>query len=191
MSLSNHSKNMSKIYGSLKLYNENANTWVHLRTSDVGDIKYSINTDDHHNWLICDGRSLSRSNYPELFALIGTTYGNNDGSTFKIPDARGRVLGGIGSGAGLTARSAGTLLGSETHTLSVGQLPSHTHTYTIQDGAQNISAAGGGALTAADEVTATATSGSTGSGQSFNIMQPTAFLGNIFIYAKSEVTLSY
>lgn len=191
MSLDNHSKNISKIYGSLKLYNENANGWVHLRTSDVGDIKYSINGSDHHNWLICDGRSLSRTDYAELFALIGTTYGNNDGSTFKIPDARGRVLGGVGSGSGLTSRSAGTLLGSETHTLTVGQLPSHTHSYTIQDGTQTISALSGGGLTAADEVTTTATSGSTGSGQSFNIMQPTAFLGNIFIYAKSEVKLTY
>lgn len=190
MSLSNHSKSMSKIYGSLKLYNENANTWVHLRTSDVGDIKYSINTDDHHNWLICDGRSLSRTEYAELFALIGTTYGNNDGSTFKIPDARGRVLGGIGSGSGLTARSAGTLLGSETHTLTVGQLPGHTHSYTIQNGIQTITqyaAVSDGSVTAAEEVTTSATSGSTGSGQSFNIMQPTAFLGNIFIYAKSEL----
>ena len=44
------------------------------------------------NWLICDGRAVSRSDYSELFAVIGTTYGSGDGSTtFNLPNLKGRV----------------------------------------------------------------------------------------------------
>ena len=41
-------------------------------------------------WLFCDGREISRADYPELFEAIGTTYGEGDGTTtFNIPDRRG------------------------------------------------------------------------------------------------------
>ena len=44
------------------------------------------------NWLICDGSAVSRSDYSELFAVIGTTYGSGDGSTtFNLPNLKGRV----------------------------------------------------------------------------------------------------
>lgn len=50
-------------------------------------------------WLVCDGSAISRSTYPELYSVIGTTYGAGDGtSTFNLPDFRGRV--GVGTGEG-------------------------------------------------------------------------------------------
>ena len=45
-------------------------------------------------WVLCYGQSLSRSVYAELFAVIGTQYGSSSGTTFKVPDLRGRVVAG-------------------------------------------------------------------------------------------------
>lgn len=96
----------------------------------IGDLKYTTCNSDVNNWLICDGRSLSRTAYSELFSVIGTDFGANDSETFKLPDFRGRVLGGIGSGSGLTSRDLGDSVGAETHTLTTNQIPSHLHTGT-------------------------------------------------------------
>ena len=74
----------------------------------LGDLKWSINNNDHEFWLKCDGRSLSRLRYPTLFELIGITYGNDDSVTFKLPDCRGRVIGCIGNGSGLILNISAT-----------------------------------------------------------------------------------
>lgn len=96
----------------------------------IGEYKWSARADDFSGWLKCDGRSLSREEYPELFEIMGTTFGSNDADTFKLPDLRGRVLGCAGQGVGLTNRALGTVLGAETHTLTSGEMPNHTHTAT-------------------------------------------------------------
>jgi microcystin-dependent protein len=77
-------------------------------------------------WLICNGQSLSTSLYPLLFTAIAYTYGGN-GSTFYVPDMRGRVGIGAGTGTGLTTRNLGDKSGAETHTLTVNEMPSHNH----------------------------------------------------------------
>jgi len=51
-------------------------------------------------WLLCDGRSVLRSDYPNLFAAIGSTYGAVDGLHFSVPDMRGRVPAGVDAGTG-------------------------------------------------------------------------------------------
>jgi microcystin-dependent protein len=79
-------------------------------------------------WLTCDGRELSRSEFIELFTVIGTTYGIGNGlTTFNVPDLRGRDIIGIGQGASMTDRNLGQQGGSETKVLTINQLPSHTH----------------------------------------------------------------
>jgi microcystin-dependent protein len=81
-------------------------------------------------WLACDGSAVSRAMYPDLYALIGTSYGPGDGSTtFALPDFRGRVVLGAGQGTGLTARAIGATGGEENHQLTVAELAAHTHTY--------------------------------------------------------------
>lgn len=53
----------------------------------LGDIKASLQTANHGNWLLCDGQAVSRTTYADLFSLIGTTYGAGDGvTTFNVPD---------------------------------------------------------------------------------------------------------
>ena len=79
-------------------------------------------------WLLCNGQAVSRTTYAELFAAIGTTWGAGNGSTtFNVPDLRGRTPIGAGQGSGLTARTLGGKVGSETHTLNADQIPAHTH----------------------------------------------------------------
>jgi len=79
-------------------------------------------------FLLCDGTSYLRSSYTSLFAVIGTTYGSIDGSTFNVPDFRGRVPIGAGAGVGLSARSLGDKPGEEKHVLLSTELALHSHT---------------------------------------------------------------
>ncbi len=75
-------------------------------------------------WLICDGQAVSRTQYAALFGVIGTTYGNGDGTaTFTLPDLRRRVP--VGAGGARVAGPATSLAsraGSESATTS-----DHTH----------------------------------------------------------------
>jgi len=81
-------------------------------------------------WLLCDGASLLRTTYTELFDVIGTAYGSVDGTHFSLPDMRGRTPVGAGSGSGLTTRAIGDSFGAEDITLITAEIPSHSHTDT-------------------------------------------------------------
>lgn len=80
-------------------------------------------------WLLCNGQAISRATFAALFTLLGTGWGTGDGSTtFNIPDMRGRVPIGSGTGTGLTARALAGILGEELHQLLDTEMSSHTHT---------------------------------------------------------------
>ncbi len=195
---------IKKSYGSVNVYDNIRDKWITLQTHQIGDTKFSAHQYDHNGWLICDGRSLSRTNYAELYDIIGIQFGANNSTTFKLPDMRGRVAGGIGDGVGLTARTMGNAVGSETHTLTVGEMPTHnhgiidpghTHSYTNNTNDQTVSALPG--ETAADQADLSATTGTSttgittvtaGSSLAHNNMQPTLFIGNMFIYGPSTVS---
>lgn len=83
-------------------------------------------------YLLCDGSSYLISNQLALFGVIGTSYGNTGGGTFRVPDYRGRVIMGAGSGPGLTIRSIGNAPGTETVALAAFNHAAHTHTITDQ-----------------------------------------------------------
>jgi microcystin-dependent protein len=82
-------------------------------------------------WLVCDGTSVLRADYPDLFALIGTTYGSADSTHFNLPDLQGRTVLGVGTGTGLSTYALGDTGGEETHTLVSAEMPSHTHSITV------------------------------------------------------------
>ena len=79
------------------------------------------------NWALCNGQILPISEYTALFSILGTTYGGNGRTTFALPDLRGRVPMGSGNGIGLSPRVTGQRYGSENVTLSVAQMPAHSH----------------------------------------------------------------
>jgi len=76
---------------------------------------------------LCEGQILSIQQNTALFSLVGTYYGGNGTSNFGLPDLRGRVGVGQGNGPGLSSYSIGEFTGTENNTMSVNQMPSHTH----------------------------------------------------------------
>lgn len=81
-------------------------------------------------YLLCDGAEVSATDYANLFAQIGTTYGEaSEEGLFKLPDLRGRVPVGAGLGDGLTDRVLGTVDGEENHQLTIGEMPRHEHAW--------------------------------------------------------------
>jgi len=97
----------------------------------IGEIiNFAGSSSPDPKWLMCDGSSLVRADYPDLFAVIGVTYGSVDSSHFNIPDLRGRVGMGSGTGSGLSSRALGSVGGEETHTLVTSETPSHSHSDT-------------------------------------------------------------
>lgn len=129
-------------------------------------------------YLLCDGSAVSRTTYARLFAVIGTTWGAGDGSTtFALPDGRGRAFIGAGTGSGLSARTLGQTLGEEKHTMTLGELFPHAHTFTARGGVQNVDGGAAGATSIYDGAYSTS---SVGSGTPFNVMQP-SFVGNWII----------
>lgn len=80
-------------------------------------------------WLFCQGQVLSQAAYSDLYSVVGAIYnvGGEGAGNFRLPDLRGRVPVGAGTGAGLTARNLGGRAGFETVTLSWNEMPYHNH----------------------------------------------------------------
>lgn len=75
-------------------------------------------------WLSCDGSALSRTDYPDLFNVLGTIWGAGDGSsTFNLPDLRGMAV--VHRGGFMPF---GGRLGEAAHVLSQDEMPGHNHT---------------------------------------------------------------
>lgn len=78
-------------------------------------------------WAGCNGQLLSISQNEALYTLLGTTYGGDGVTTFGVPDLRGRKMLNQGTGPGLQNKVIGQKAGLESTTLTINNLPSHTH----------------------------------------------------------------
>ena len=97
----------------------------------IGQIMLFAGNFAPRGWAFCDGSLLGISQNTALFSILGTTYGGNGTTNFGLPDLRGRVPIGMGSGPGLTPRTQGEIAGEENHTLLAGEMPAHNHTVTV------------------------------------------------------------
>jgi microcystin-dependent protein len=88
----------------------------------IGEIRMFGGTFAPVGWALCEGQLLPIAENDPLFTLIGTTYGGDGQETFALPDLRGRVPLHVGNGF-IQAQNGG----SEQVTLTVQQIPAHSH----------------------------------------------------------------
>ena len=103
----------------------------------LGEIRIFAGNFAPRGWAFCEGQLLSIASNSALFSLLGTTYGGNGTTTFGLPDLRGRVPVGPGTGPGLSLWSLGQKSGTPNVTLTN---PAHQHVLTaakLKDGAAN------------------------------------------------------
>jgi microcystin-dependent protein len=88
----------------------------------LGEIKLVSFPFAPKGWAMCNGQSLPVNQNQALFSLLGTTYGGDGVTTFKLPDLRGRVP--LHAGQGIPIGGVG---GEERHTLTIAEMPQHFH----------------------------------------------------------------
>lgn len=110
----------------------------------VGQIMFVPYNFSPVGWHECDGALLPISEYETLYTLIGTTYGGDGQSTFAVPNAKGKVIIDDGQGPSLSNYQIGQTGGVKSVTLTVNQLPNHSHSIvaTTADGTQNLPTGG-------------------------------------------------
>jgi len=139
----------------------------------TGEIRMWTTSSAPTGWVDCDGSAISRTTFAGLFAVIGTTFGVGDGSTtFNIPDFDGRVPLGAGTGdaSDATAHALADKEGTETHTLSIAEMPAHTHEQDTRTGLVGAGAQPG--ISSVSNRLREGTTQSTGGGGSHNNLQP-------------------
>ena len=92
-------------------------------------------------WALCNGQLLPINQNQALFSLLGTTFGGDGRVNFALPDLRARTPIHVGSGHTLGERG-----GEQAHTLSIAELPTHTHGVNVNDGAGNAATPNGTVL---------------------------------------------
>lgn len=158
----------------------------------AGGMDYWGSTTPNSAFAFPTGQAISRTTYSALFAIMGTTYGTGDGSTtFNLPDKTGRISAmKEASAARLTASyfggnstSLGAVGGSESHTQTTAEMPVHDHEIPDINAVVNVAGGGqpyllqGNANGSSTDANAFFANGgrvtNTGSGNAFNIVQPT------------------
>lgn len=137
-------------------------------------ISYPLTTAPE-GYLICNGELLNIEDYEDLYNVIGTVYGGNGTTTFKLPDMRDRFIFGYNEGV------IGTTGGEATHTLITEEMPSHTHTIKkqVDNNSGTSISVGSGSSSLFYQTTNSVTTNSTGGGQPHNNMPP--YITQIFI----------
>jgi microcystin-dependent protein len=100
----------------------------------VGEIRMFAGNFAPNGWMFCEGQTLPISENDVLFQLIGTTYGGDGEETFNLPNLASRVPIHMGTGPSGITYQIGEMAGTESETLSVQQIPNHTHPLTARQG---------------------------------------------------------
>ncbi len=176
-------------------------TFAAHERATIGDSKFSFTESDHLGWLKCDGRLLSKTEYALLYTVIGDSFGAV-GNQFRLPDARGRVPGAAGqsedNAANPTTYVKGDISGNQLHLLTIPEMPEHNHGITDPGHRHNLPLAASALVGTgpADDWTQSSqnpnnpsdyantgiTINNTGGDEYHNNMQPTIFMGNLFIF---------
>ena len=141
-------------------------------------------------WLLCDGTELLIANEPALFAVLGTAWGGDGITKFRLPNLCGRTPVGSGTGVGPTARTVGQTGGEESVTLTEPEMPSHTHIMQASENSESFTSIGSYMGTDGSQAAApfaASTNGTmasdallpTGEGNPHNNMQPYAVVAII------------
>lgn len=142
--------------------------------SPAGSVMQYAGSSAPTGWLLADGTAVSRTTYAALYAVIGTTYGVGDNSTtFNLPNLKGKVPVGRDS-SDTSFDSLGETGGAKTHTLTIAEMPAHTHTTAVA-GPTNADFGSGRTEVGSNPVT----SSSTGGGGAHNNLQPYIVLNYI------------
>jgi microcystin-dependent protein len=96
----------------------------------VGEIRMFAGNFAPNGWMFCEGQTLPISENDVLFQLIGTTYGGDGEETFNLPNLASRVPIHMGTGPSGITYQIGEMAGTEQETLTVQQIPNHTHPLT-------------------------------------------------------------
>ncbi len=82
-------------------------------------------------WVFCEGQTLPVAQNEALFSLLGTTYGGDGRTNFKLPNLKARTIVGARQGTGLSNYNVAQIGGAESIVLTANQMPSHTHIAAI------------------------------------------------------------
>lgn len=165
-------------------------------TYTPGNIIFYAGITAPNGWLLCDGSSYNTTTYSQLFSIVGYLYGGS-GSTFKVPNMVNQFL----YGASSSVPISNITTGSNNVTLSITNIPAHTHTYKDTYFADNIGGGTGSVYGSGDrnynnsfyyrttsntlttdknDVTTQLNTGSTGSSTAFSII-PESIVFNYII----------
>lgn len=112
----------------------------------IGQIALFAGNFAPRGWALCNGQTMSISQFTALFSILGTTYGGNGTTTFMLPDLRGRAPVSAGQGAGLSTYVLGETTGTETVTLTTNQMPAHSHLVNANAAAATVASPSGADL---------------------------------------------
>ncbi|HEY0077137.1 MAG TPA: tail fiber protein [Pyrinomonadaceae bacterium] len=106
----------------------------------VGEIRIFSGNFAPSGWARCNGQLLPISQNPTLFSVLGTNYGGNGTTTFALPNLRNSAPINHGQGPGLTNRTIGEAVGSQSVALLTSEIPAHTHSMLIGNDNESTSA---------------------------------------------------
>lgn len=109
----------------------------------IGEIRMFAGNFAPAGWMFCEGQTLPISENDVLFQLIGTTYGGDGEETFNLPNLASRIPMHMGTGPDGTTYQIGEMAGTEQETLSVQQIPNHTHPLIGSNSGANSQTPGG------------------------------------------------